>query len=109
MYQESLWLKWLVSPGTVPVRRHVLFLSTGLYGDHFALLYKFQRKVLRFMDAYRKGASGRWTAFAVRKYRGQRAMHSTKLDGRYRSGVRDKEECTKTELARSPTIAIVSS
>ena len=38
------------------------------------LLHRFQRKVLRYMDAYKKGASGRLATFAVSKYRGHRCL-----------------------------------
>jgi hypothetical protein len=50
MYQESSWLKWLVSPAR---GRHLLFLSTGLYyGDH-SVRFKSGVALLRPLRSWR--------------------------------------------------------
>jgi hypothetical protein len=43
-------------------------------------MHRFATRLLRFMDAYRKGLDGKQAAFATKKYRGHRTLPLSVFD-----------------------------
>lgn len=49
-----------------------------IYSDQ--IFYRFARRSLKFMDAYRKGLNGKWAAWAAKKYHGHRVLPEGWMD-----------------------------
>jgi len=51
------------------------------------LIWKFARKSARYMDAYRKGLTGKAAEFATRKYHSHRRVPATVFDDLEKAGL----------------------